>query len=61
MRANEDGFLTVDDRVTTIEATNFLYNLQQRKDYITVTTSVFPPAFLLTPTQRTNLLEAEQE
>ena len=28
---NEDGFLTVDDRATTIEATNFLYNLQQTK------------------------------
>ena len=26
---NEDGFLTVDDRATTIEGTNFLYNLQQ--------------------------------
>ena len=28
---NEDGFLTADDRVTTIKATNFLYNLQQTK------------------------------
>ena len=28
---NEDGFLTVDDRATTIEATSFLYNLQQTK------------------------------
>ena len=28
---NEDGFLTIDDRATTIEATNFLYNLRQRK------------------------------
>ena len=39
---NEDGFLTVDDRATTIEATNFLYNLQQtKKDYMTLTTNVF--------------------
>ena len=28
---NEEGFLTVDDRATTIEATNFIYNLQQTK------------------------------
>ena len=26
----EDGFFTVDDRETTIEATSFLYNLQQK-------------------------------
>ena len=28
---NEDGFLTIDDRTTSLEATNFLYNLQQPK------------------------------
>ena len=28
---NEDGFLSVDDRLTTIEATIFVYILQQRK------------------------------
>ena len=28
---NEDGFLTLDDRPTSLEATNFLYNLQQPK------------------------------
>ena len=31
VRVNENGFLTVDDRTTTIDATNFLYNLQQTK------------------------------
>ena len=31
VEVNEDGFLTVGDRATTIEATNFLYNLQQPK------------------------------
>ena len=28
---NEDGFLTLDDRPTSLEATSFLYNLQQPK------------------------------
>ena len=28
---NEDGFLTIDDRPTSLESTNFLYNLQQPK------------------------------
>ena len=28
---NEDGFLTVDNKATSIEATNFLFNLQQPK------------------------------
>ena len=28
---NGDGFLTVDNRVTTIEVTNFLYELQQTR------------------------------
>ena len=31
VEVNEDGFLTVGDRATTIEATSFLYNLQQPK------------------------------
>jgi len=31
VEVNEDGFPTVDDRVTTIEATNFVYILQQTK------------------------------
>ena len=39
---NEDGFLIVEDRATTIEATFLLYNLQQKKmEYMTLTTKEF--------------------
>ena len=57
---NEDGFLTVDDRATTIQGTNFLYNLQQTNNRLHDTDykrffqkrSIFPRTWLLIPRQR---------